>query len=169
MEALQAIMTRRSIRKFTSQVVSEEMIDQILKAGMQAPSANNGQPWHFIVFQDRAKLDEIPAIHPYAQMAKEAPLAILVCADLTDAKSPDYWMVDCSAATQNILLAAHALGLGAVWCGVYPRQQRMDGMTTLAGLPEKVMPLSLIILGYPAELPQSADRFKPERIHHERW
>lgn len=169
MEALEAIMTRRSIRKFTSQKINDEMIDKMLRAGMQAPSANNGQPWHFVVFKERAQLDEIPKVHPYAQMAKEATLAILVCADLNNAKSPDYWMVDCSAATENILLAAHALGLGAVWCGVYPRQQRMEGMTALAGLPEKVMPFGLIVLGYPNEQPGRADRYLPERVHLNHW
>lgn len=169
MEALEAIMTRRSVRKFTSENISDEMIDKLLKAGMQAPSANNGQPWHFVVIRKRSALDKIPEVHPYAKMAAEAQLAILVCAELKDAKSPDYWMVDCSAATQNILLAAHALGLGAVWCGVYPREQRMSGMISMAGLPESVKPLSLIIIGHPAEHPQPVDRYQPERVHQEKW
>ncbi len=112
METIEAIMTRRSVRKYTSQEVSEEQVEQLLRAGMQAPSANNGQPWHFVVIRDRAILDEIPKFHPYAQMLKSAPLAILVCADLAHTNSPDYWMVDCSAATENILLAAHVLGIG---------------------------------------------------------
>ncbi len=169
MDALETIMTRRSVRKFTSLEVSDELVEKLLRAAMQAPSANNGQPWHFVVIRDRAILDAVPLFHPFAQMVKEAPLAVLVCADTGNARSPDYWVLDCSAATQNILLTAHALGLGAVWLGIHPRQERMEKMAPLVNLPEGVKPLALIALGFPAEHHAFTDRFKPERIHQNTW
>ena len=169
MDALETIMTRRSVRKFTSLEVGDELVEKLLRAAMQAPSANNGQPWHFVVIRDRAILDAVPFFHPFAQMVKEAPLAVLVCADTGNARSPDYWVLDCSAATQNILLAAHALGLGAVWLGIHPRQERMEKMAPLVKLPEGVKPLALIALGFPAEHHAFSDRFKPARIHQDTW
>jgi nitroreductase len=102
-------------------------------------------------------------------MAADAPLGILICGDLRLELSPGYWVVDCSAAAQNMLLAAHALGLGAVWCGVYPRQERMEGFSRLLGLPEEVKPHSLILVGYPAEQRGPEERFRPDRIHYQRW
>jgi nitroreductase len=169
MDTYETIMTRRSVRKFTSGEVGDNLVEKLLRAAMQAPSANNGQPWHFIVIRDRAILDEIPSFHPFAQMVKQAPLAILVCADTRDARSPDYWVLDCSAATENLLLAAHALDLGAVWLGIHPRQERMEKIIPLVKLPEGVKPLALVAIGIPAEHHPFADRFKPERIHHDTW
>ena len=169
MDTYETIMTRRSVRKFTSGEVGDDLVEKLLRAAMQAPSANNGQPWHFIVIRDRAILDEIPIFHPFAQMVKQAPLAILVCADTRDARSPDYWVLDCSAATENLLLAAHALDLGAVWLGIHPRQERMEKIIPLVKLPEGVKPLALVAIGIPAEHHPFADRFKPERIHHDTW
>ena len=127
MDVLEAIHTRRSIRKYVDQPVPEELIQKLLAAAMQAPSARNQQPWEFVVIDDRAMLSKIPEFMPNAAMAAGAPLAILVCADLDLETSPGYWMVDCAAAVEKMLLAAHGLGLGAVWCGVYPRDKRMDG------------------------------------------
>jgi nitroreductase len=169
LDAYQIILSRRSVRKFTSEEVSDELVEKLLRAAMQAPSANNGQPWHFIVIRDRAILDAVPTFHPFAQMVKQAPLAILVCAETREARSPDYWVLDCSAATENLLLAAHALGLGAVWLGIHPRQERMEKIIPLVKLPEGVKPLALIAIGVPAEHHAFADRFKPERIHHDTW
>jgi nitroreductase len=169
MDTYETIMTRRSVRKFTSGEVGDDLVEKLLRAAMQAPSANNGQPWHFIVIRDRAILDEIPSFHPFAQMVKQAPLAILVCADTRDERSPDYWVLDCSAATENLLLAAHALDLGAVWLGIHPRQERMEKIIPLVKLPEGVKPLALVAIGIPAEHHPFADRFKPERIHHDTW
>jgi len=169
MDTYETIMTRRSVRKFTSGEVGDDLVEKLLRAAMQAPSANNGQPWHFIVIRDRAILDEIPTFHPFAQMVKQAPLAILVCADTRDARSPDYWVLDCSAATENLLLAAHALDLGAVWLGIHPRQERMEKIIPLVNLPEGLKPLALVAIGVPAEHHPFADRFKPERIHHDTW
>lgn len=169
MDAIDAILTRRSIRKYTPQEIPDEIVQKLLKAAMNAPSAGNQQPWHFIVIRSREILDEIPTFHQYAQMLKHAPLAIAVCGDLDKQLHKGYWIQDCSAATQNLLLAAHALKLGAVWLGVYPRDNRVQGVQSLLNLPEHVLPLCLIAIGYPDEQKPRADRFLPERIHYDKW
>ena len=169
MDAMENILSRRSIRRYTTEPVSEETIKQLLEAAMSAPSANNQQPWQFVVIDDRELLDAITEVHRYAQMLKEAPLAILVCGDLQRAKHRDYWPLDCSAATENLLLAAHALGLGAVWLGVYPNEKRMEGVRRLVRLPEQVEPFSLISIGYPAEQKPPANRYNAERVHRNQY
>ncbi len=169
MDVLETIHTRRSIRKYRDRPVPEELIQKLLAAAMQAPSARNEQPWQFVVIDDRTMLAKIPEFMPNAAMAAQAPLAILVCGDLGLEKSPGYWVVDCAAAVENLLLAAHALGLGAVWCGVYPRDKRMDGLQQLVGLPKNVIAHSLVVLGYPAEQAPPEDRYRSERVYHNRW
>lgn len=169
MDALEAILTRRSIRKFKPDPIAPDRVTSLLKAGMQAPSANNLQPWRMIVITRRDLLDAIPTFHPYGAMLLQAPLAILVCGDRHRQPIEGYWVQDCSAATQNILLAAHALGLGAVWLGVYPREERIRGIRDLLRLPDQVAPLSLIALGWPEEIKEPADRFDPEKIHCNAW
>ena len=169
METLKAISTRRSIRQFTSQVISEDLVEKLLRAAMQAPSARNYQPWHFLVVNDRKMLNKLPLVHPYAEMMYQATMAILVCGDLKLEKSVEYCAINCSAATQNILLSAHDLGLGAVWLGVYPREERSKGLKNLFNLPDHIVPISLIACGYPAEKLDTEDRFKKERIHHNKW
>jgi len=169
MELFEAIHTRRSIRKFHDKPVPEELVRKVLAAAMAAPSACNAQPWQFVVMDNRQMLTEIPKINPYAAMAAAAPLSILVCGDTSLEISRGYWVVDCAAAVQNMLLAAHALGLGAVWTGVYPQQERVKAFQQLLGLPTHVNPHSLVVLGYPAEQPRHEDRFQPQRIHHQRW
>lgn len=169
MEAIEAILTRRSIRKFIRQMIDKETIELILKAAMYAPSARNTQSWQFIVSTDRKMLNAIPKVHPYASMITEATLAILVCGDKTSEPSEGYLNTNCSAATQNILLAAHALGIGGVWLGVYPREERIKGMADLFELPKDIIPISLIALGYPNEKITQPERFKKERIHYEKW
>jgi nitroreductase len=169
MDTLEAIHTRRSVREYLDQPVPEELINRLLAAGMAAPSARNQQPWEFVVITDRALLSKIPLVNPYAQMAENAPTAILVCGNLRRETSPGYWVVDCAAAVQNMLLCAHASGLGAVWTGTYPNEERMDGYTTLLDLPEHVIPHTLVVLGYPAEQPPPQDRFTPDRVHHNGW
>jgi len=166
---MNAIFNRRSIRKYTEKPVPEELIEKILRAGMAAPSAGNEQPWHFIVINDKSILNEIPKIHPYSQMLKEASHAIVVCADLSLQKYEGYWVQDCSAATENMLIMAQDLGLGSVWLGVYPNENRVKELKKLLGLPENVMPLSIISVGYPAEIKGPADRFNPSRVHRNRW
>jgi nitroreductase len=169
METLEAIRTRRSVRKYTDQTVSSEQLNILLRAAMQAPSASNSQPWVYVVITEREILNSIPKFHPYSQMLLEAPIAVMVCADENEVKKPGRWMLDCSAATQNLLLAAHDQGLGGVWLMVYPDLQRMQQIRDLLQLPDHVFPVNLVSLGYPAEHPLPEDRFKPERIHYNRW
>jgi nitroreductase len=169
MDTLDAIRTRRSIRQYQDRAVPEELIQKLLAAAMQAPSARNQQPWQFVVIDDREVLAAIPEFMPTAAMAGKAPLAILVCGDLSLEKSEGYWVVDCAAAVENMLLAAHVLGLGAVWCGVYPREPRMEGLKRLIGLPEKVIAHSLVVLGYPGEQVPPQDRYRAERVRRNRW
>ena len=173
MDLTEALHTRRSIRAFTPEPVAEADLTAVLQAAMTAPSAVNAQPWHFVVIDDRAILDAIPDIHPHAAMCRTAPAAIAVVAELALEKIPGlgYWTLDCSAAVQNLMLAARGLGLGTVWCGIYPRPERMEGLGKLLGLPEGVVPHALVVIGHPArpEDFKRVDRFKPERIHRNRW
>lgn len=169
MELWDAILTRRSIRKFKSNAIPEELIEKILRAGMQAPSARNKQPWHFVVVRDREMLNKISDVHPYAYMLKEAPVGIVICGDSNIETTIDYIVQDCSAATQNMLLAAHDFGLGAVWLGIYPREQRVNALRELLDIPQNIIPISMIAVGYPDEEKSYEDRFKPERIHYEKW
>jgi nitroreductase len=169
MDAMEAILSRRSIRRYTDKAVPGELIKELLQAAMSAPSANNEQPWQFVIIDDRRILDEIPRFHPYAHMLREASWAIAVCGDLNLEMVSGYWVQDCSAAIQNILVAAHARGLGAVWLGVYPREDRVKAVQKLLGLPEYVIPLCFISIGYPAEKKPPSDRYNESRVHHNRW
>jgi nitroreductase len=169
MEAYNCIISRRSIRKYTSETVSEKEIELLLKAASHAPSANNYQPWHFIVITDRIIIDKLSVIHPYAKMLIQAPLAILICGDNNIQEMLGYQAVDCSAATENLLLAAHAIGLGGVWLGVYPREQRMKDIKELFSLPENINPITLVSIGHPAEERPIPARFNKEKIHLNKW
>ena len=169
MEAMEAILGRRSIRKYTVQGISDTTLRRLLEAGMSAPSAGNEQPWEFVVIDDRKLLNAIPAIHPHSQMLSEAPLAIAVCGDLQREKHLGFWMQDCSAATENILIAAHAHGLGAVWLGIYPREERIQGIRRILSIPDNIVPLSLIAVGYPAEEKSGLNRYDESRIHRNGW
>jgi nitroreductase len=169
MDALQAVMTRRSIRKYTGQPVSDELVTRLLRAAMAAPSAGNQQPWHFVVIRDRTSLEAIASAHPYGKMAREAQLAVLVCGDESLGDHPGFWVQDCAAATENLLIAAHALGLGAVWLGTYPREDRVAHVRALCAIPDHLMPFAIVPIGYPAEHPAPADRFEEVRVHTERW
>jgi len=169
MEAMKAIMGRRSIRKYTAQAVPEVMVKEILEAAMSAPSARNLQPWHFVVINERKVLDDIPKFHPYAGMIKEAPMAILVCGDSNLEPDEKYLAVNCSAATENLLLAVYAKGLGAVWLGIYPRPERIDGIRKLLNLPSNIVPISLMPVGYPAEHKPPENRYDPIRVHYNKW
>ncbi|MBN1416248.1 MAG: nitroreductase family protein [Bacteroidales bacterium] len=169
MNAIEAILNRRSIRKYAGKKVTDEQVHLLLKAAMYAPSAVNKQPWHFIVFRDAGIRKKIVEFHPNAAMIPGADLVILVCYDEYLQHDAGYGPVDCSAATQNILLAAHAIGLGAVWVGIYPRQNRIEATHSLFSLPANIRPFSMISLGYPAEEKSFPDRFKKERIHLEKW
>jgi nitroreductase len=169
MDALQMIMSRRSIRSYSNLPVSEEAVETLLRAAMHAPSAGNQQPWHFVVIRDRSTMEQIMEVHPYSKMLAEAPVAILVCGDDGQEDFKDYWVQDCSAATENILLAATAMGLGSVWLGIYPRHDRVHEICKIVGLPHNVTPLSLVPIGYPNESKPLHDRYQQERVHKERW
>lgn len=136
---------------------------------MSAPSAGNQQPWHFVIITERAILDEIPKFHPFARMLTSAPMAILVCADTRNLKYQHYWIEDCSAATENVLLAAHALGLGSVWVGLHPHPEREAAVRRLIPLPEFVVPVSLIPVGHPGEQVPQERRYDEARIHRNHW
>jgi nitroreductase len=166
---MDAIYKRRSIRRFTPEKVPEEAVMDFIKAGMNAPSAANQQPWRFVIIDDRRLLNEIPSFHQYAQMLKEAPVAILVCGDMDLSKHGGFWIQDCSAAVENMLLEIADRGYGGVWLGVYPRDERVEGMRKLLRLPEKIVPFALIALGRPAEEKPRKNEFDAERISHNTW
>ncbi len=169
MDVIQAITGRRSIRKFKVLPVPDKLIEKILRAAMQAPSAHNMQPWYFIVIRVHEILSSIADFHPYAEMLKEAPLAIAVCGDRQIESDEGYIALDCAAATQNILLSARALDLGSVWLGIYPRTDRMNDLRKLIELPEQIIPISLVAIGYPNEQKPPVDRYQPDRVHFEKF
>lgn len=169
MDAMDCILTRRSIRKYTGDIIPDDIIDELLKAAMSAPAAGSQDPWHFILIKDRAVLEKVPEVHPYARMVPDAYAAILVCWDPTIEKHKGFGEQDCSAATENILLAAQARGLGAVWLGCYPREDRVNGLRGLLGIPEHVIPFALVPFGRPDEEKGPALRWKEDRIHRNGW
>jgi nitroreductase len=169
MEAIEAIMSRRSVRRFARRPVEDSCVQTVLRAAMQAPSAHDRQPWHFVVIRDRATLEAVPRFHRYAAMLPQADLAILVCGEPALEERDATLNQDCGAAVENLLLAAHALGLGAVWLGICPGEERVLGMRRLLGIPPHILPIALVALGHPAESPGSRDRYRPERVHRERW
>lgn len=169
MDTLEAIMTRRSVREYTDRPVPGGTARQLLAAAMQAPYAGGEPPWHFIVIDDPEILSRIPAISPYAEVRPPAPAAILVCLDLRIPENRDFSIQACAAATENLLLAAHALGLGAVWTAVYPDADRMLGFANLFSLPDGVASFALVTVGYPAVRPPPVDRYRGERVHRNGW
>lgn len=165
---MDAIFNRSSVRRFLDKAVDDVQVVQLLKAAMCAPSAGNEQPWHFVVVKNRETLDAVTQFHPYTQMLKEAPLAIVACADIRDVKyGGDFWIQDMSAAVQNILLEAVTLGLGTCWCGLYPKTALVDPMKKLIALPEGIEPVAIIAVGYALEAKEAPERFKADRIHYE--
>lgn len=174
MDCMEALLTRTSVRKFKDDPVPDSLLDDLLRAAMAAPSARNLQPWEFITVTLRGTLDRLADIIPYGKMLHYAPLGIVVCGNTVRAMAeegdrPLYWVLDCAAAVENLLLAAHASGLGAVWLGVFPRMERMQAIAELFRLPEAVIPHAVIAAGWPAEDPQPKNKFEPARIHREGW
>ncbi len=169
-DALEVIMTRTSVRQYTDRPISAETLDTLLRAGMSAPTAGNKQPWKFVVVTERALLDSLASGN--WRMAAQAQAAIIVCGDTENVfpgEGRDYWVQDCSAASENILLAAHAVGLGAVWCGCYPVTERVENVKRIFGLPSSILPMSVLVLGYPAGEQTPKDKYKPENIHYNKW
>ena len=169
MEILNGIFTRRSVRKYTNDAIPQKKIEEMVKLGMYAPSARNCRPWHFVMLNDKEIFLKIEAFHPYAKMLKYAQWGVVVCGDEQSANTPDYWPIDCAAATQNILLAAHGMGYGAVWLGIYPRTERVDAMKNLLALPPHIHAFSLISIGCPDQQLTQPERFNPEKIHLNKW
>lgn len=180
--ALDVIMTRTSIRSYTGDPVSQEQLETILKAGMAAPTAMNSQPWRFVVVTDKEKIATVFGSGFRGEMFNNAGAVIVVCGESTSLRKPFgqpdapeseqpnmFWFEDCSAAAENILLAAHSLGLGAVWTAGYPGMERVAPIAAALGIPEKVIPLCVIPVGVPAESPAPKDKWKPEYIHWNQW
>jgi nitroreductase len=163
---LEIIFRRRSIRTYFSTPVGEEDIRSLLEAGMAAPSASNQKPWHFVVVTDRTKLQALAKNHPYGKMLAGAALGIAVCGDPV---LSDWWAQDCSAATENILIAAAGLGLGAVWLGCHGRPEREQVVRTVLGIPDRIGVLSLLSIGHPAEKKEARTQYDPGRVHSNQW
>ncbi|MBO7562459.1 MAG: nitroreductase family protein [Bacteroidales bacterium] len=169
---LENIATRTSIRAYTEVPVEQAKIEKMLKAAMAAPTAMNKQPWHFVVVTDKDQLKALSETSPYSGMVAKAPLAIAVCGDMLkamDGGGRDFWIQDASAATQNLLLAAHAMGLGAVWTGVYPDLDRCKLIAEVLALPENIIPLNVVVIGYPAQNPAPKDKWKPANVSYNRY
>ncbi len=168
MDLFSAILNRRSIRKYSEKEIPAGVIDELLKSAMYAPSAMNNQAWQFVVINQREKLDEIFKIIPQ-EMLKSAQAAILICGDYNLEKNIDYIQQNCSAATQNLMLWAHGVGLGSCWIGVYPTKETISGLQKIFNLPEYVIPISMVSLGYPSENPIADERYKTEKVHFNKW
>lgn len=165
-DALENIMSRKSVRKYLAKPVEEEKVKLLLKAGMAAPSGKDVRPWELVVITDRAVLDSMAAALPYAKMLKEAPMALVVCGDTTKSS---YWYVDCSAVSENILLAAEALGLGAVWTATYPYADRMEVVKQAIGHPDEIQSLCVIPVGYPAMPHSPKNKWDETKVHIDKW
>ncbi len=169
LDVLQAIFTRRSIRNFTGEPLNQEEVETVLKAGFSAPSAHNMQPWHFVVIKNIKKLEEIARLHPYAKMLPQAGCAILVCGDTEKQNMEGFLIEDCSAAIQNILLAAHGIGLGAVWNGIYPMPEFIQIFRDTIKLPETVIPVGMVVIGHKSQDVEATDRYDSTKIHYDQW
>lgn len=169
-QAVANILSRKSVRQFTAEPVSEAQIDTLLRCAMAAPSAVNFQPWDFIVVTERALLDTIGTRYPNTRISENVQVAFVMCGNMekTFPGAPDFWIDDVSAATENLLLAAHSMGLGAVWCGIF-HTDKVPGLQQILGLPEHIVPLCVVPVGHPAEDPEVKDKYKPENIHYNGW
>lgn len=169
---IETIMTRVSVRQFTGEKISAEQVDTLLRAALAAPSAINKQPWAFIVVDDEKLIAQLGEQLPYSRCANHPAVAIVPCGDMTKAiegAGHDFWIHDVSAATENLLLAAHSMGLGAVWTGVYPGMDRVAIVQSVLDLPEHIIPLCIVPVGVPAENPEVKDKYIPENIHYNGW
>ncbi|MDL2230255.1 nitroreductase family protein [Alistipes sp. OttesenSCG-928-L06] len=165
-ETIETIFNRKSVRAYENKIVEPEKIDLLLRAGMAAPSGMDRRPWELVVLNDKEAMASLAESLPYAKMLAEAPMAIIVCGD---PEKSHYWYIDCSAVTQNILLAAEALGLGAVWTGAYPSEERMAAIAEAIGLPANILPLNVIPVGYPAGEHLPKDKYNEAKVHYNKW
>jgi nitroreductase len=166
-DLLDLMESRRSIRDYTDVNVTDKQVEAMLKAAMAAPSAQDLCPWHFVVVRNRKRLDKLAEIHKYAYMLKKAPIGIVVCGDREISKR--HWVEDAGAATQNLLLAATALGLGSAWIGLYPNKKRQKNVRELLDIPDRMGVLCVVAVGHPAKNKKSRTRFDPKRVHQESW
>ncbi|HKB86697.1 MAG TPA: nitroreductase family protein [Ignavibacteriaceae bacterium] len=169
MESLEALKTRRSIRKYQNKKISDELISEIIHCAMYSPSAFDYQPWHFVVADKKEIFEDILKAASHAEMIKQASHAIIICGDRNLEENIGLLIQDISAATENLLLAAHSCGLGAVWVGIYPFEEIVNGIKVLFKLPENIVPISMAVVGYPAESPAPPERYKKERVHFNKW
>lgn len=169
MEILEAIYTRRSIRKFELKDVSDDILQKILRAGMSAPNSGGQRLWQFVVVKDREQMEKIIDAYPYAKMLRDVPFAIIVCLDKTREKYEERWQMDCATASLNILLAAHGLGLGGIWLEVYPIPERVTAIRESFGMPEHVVPFAVFGIGHPAEEKPGLDRYEESLVHYDSW
>ena len=167
MDVFDVFHNRMSVRFYKDNPISDEVLSKVLDAARLAPSAGNVQPWHFIVVTDRRTLNDLGKAHPYGKMLFEAPLCIAVCGDRNI--SPNFWIQDCSAAAENLLLAATALDLGAVWLGVYPRENRVKAVRKILKIPDPIIPLNLISIGHPGEKKEPRTQYDQLRVHQQHW
>lgn len=169
MDILEAIYTRRSIRKYTGEPVSEQELETVLRAGFHAPSAHNLKPVDFIIIKDKSRFERIVSFHPYAKMLSQAEVCIIICGDQKKQEMTGFLIEDCSAAIQNMLLAAHGIGLGAVWCGLYPVEELTSQMIETCSIPEGIIPVGMMILGRKGEEKKVFDRYDPTKLHYDKW
>jgi nitroreductase len=169
MDPITSIMTRRSVRQYTDEDVTAEQLETLLRAAMAAPSAGNQQPWRFVVVRDAEVRAKLAVATPYSSPVGRAPLGIVVLADTRENKHPGYWVQDCSAAIENLLLAAHAIGLGGVWIGVHPNAEREEAVAAIVEPPTGFEVCSMIAVGHPAAPGPEVDRYKAEFVRTDRW
>lgn len=174
--AYECIMTRTSVRRYQpDRTIPADTVEMLLRAAMAAPTAVNKQPWQYVVVDNRTDLDSLASRLPYAKMLSTASLAVVPCVDLGEVIEGEtaergFWIQDVSASTENLLLAAHALGLGAVWTGVYPDMDRVALVQQALGMPESIVPLCVVPVGYPeGGIPAPKDKWKPEKVHYNKW
>ncbi len=168
-DALECIMTRTSVRTYADRAVPDSLIETVLRAGMAAPTAANKQPWHFYVITSQSVKDSITEAFKYAKMVKESAFDVVVCGDMSrtfdgDTPARGNWVLDCSAASENMLLAAHALGLGGVWCGVYPENDRIKALSGILNLPDSIEPMAILSFGYPTAATTPKDKWDPAKV-----
>lgn len=171
---VECIMSRASVRKYKPETVSDSIITEVLKAGMAAPTAANQQAWHFVVITDQALKDSITNAFQWTKIVKDCAFAVVVCGDMSrlfdgDRKDGGFWTLDCSAASENMLLAAHALGLGGVWCGIYPEEDRMKKLSSILNLPPDLRPLNVLSFGYPATAVAPKQKWDPGKVSYNRF